>query len=494
MANLTATLNITANKSYSFTKTATYGEKFTIEQEVPSESDAEMVQLLLFSDAIAGQTLTDCKSLVVANSGVVPVEVRFKHPAWTHGTPDVDSGDDAYTSCILVPDEYIFLPNIRSLDFSAASSAGLGATLDNVTPASAGKVDSGANINEGGAFAVGDTTLTVTDGDYFKVNDYIRIEDEILKVTAVPSNENLTVQRGKLGSTDAEHADSTDIYFFHYNSLYDYDKYTTVQTDGAGNFSAQNFFGYGRTSDDVASGLVAGSVAVKFYNQGYQEFGLTGTTSSTDTELTASTDYQLGINVDDDGVTNIAFTTDSSNTNWGGTNGVITKIQDAIDDADLDCVIGMVGGDVKVTSGSHLSTGSIVLANGSGGDTDIWGEGEIPALADLQASVDAELPDDTITNKKTNTTSPNTGVFLVDGGNGTLTRGNGGSGTINYETGAITMSGCPVNAEFVVSCAYESAHSGGLTTKTSTINHLISILGRSVNNKINGKIRVLGFN
>ena len=493
MANLTATLNITADKSYSFTKSETFTEKYSTEQTV-DESNTFIKLLGFHSSSRDAQTLKGCKSLVVSNSGVVPVEVQFNYPSWTDADPDTYVDDDTYLTKILLPSEYVYFPDIRGLEFSNANSGAYADTLDNVTPASAGKVDSGADIDEAGAFAAGDTTLTVTDGDYFKVNDYIRIEDEILKVTAVPSNENLTVQRGKLGSTDAEHADSTDIYFFHYNSLYDYDKYTTVQTDGAGNFSAQNFFGYGRTSDDVASGLVAGSVAVKFYNQGYQEFGLTGTTSSTDTELTASTDYQLGINVDDDGVTNIAFTTDSSNTNWGGTNGVITKIQDAIDDADLDCVIGMVGGDVKVTSDSHLSTGSIVLANGSGGDTDIWGEGEIPALADLQASVDAELPDDTITNKKTNTTSPNTGVFLVDGGNGTLTRGNGGSGTINYETGAITMSGCPVNAEFVVSCAYESAHSGGLTTKTSTINHLISILGRSVNNKINGKIRVLGFN
>ena len=487
-----ANLTITADKTYSFSKSANYADKISTEQAVDNANG--FIKLIGFhASSRDAQTLKGCKSLVVSNSGSVPVEVQFNYASWTDADPDTFVDDDTYVTQVILPNEYVYFPNIRGLEFSNADSGANADTLDNVIPATAGKVDSGADIDEAGVFGIGDTTLTVTDGDYFKANDYIRIEDEILKVTSVLLND-LTVERGKLGSTDVGHINGTDIYFFHYNSLYDYDKYTTVQTDGAGNFSAQNYFGYARTSDDVASGLVAGSVAIKFYESGYQEFGLTGITSSTDTELTASTDYQLGINIDGGGVTNIAFTTDASNTNWGGTNGVLTKIQDAIDDADLECIIGIVGGDIKVTSDSHLSTGSVVLANGTGGDTDIWGVGEIPALADTQSSVDGYLPDDTITDKKTNTTTPNTGVFLTDGGEGTLTRGNGGSGTINYETGAITMSGCPVNAEFVISCAYESAHSGGLTTETTTKNHLLSVSGRSVNNKIEGKIKVLAFN
>ncbi len=71
----------------------------------------------------------------------------------------------------------------------------------------------GANdstINEGGAFAAGDTTLTVTDGTGFAQNEYILIGSEILKITNVSTN-NLTVTRGQFGTTDAEHADGATV-------------------------------------------------------------------------------------------------------------------------------------------------------------------------------------------------------------------------------------------------------------------------------------------
>ena len=71
--------------------------------------------------------------------------------------------------------------------------------------------DSTATINEGTAFAVGDTTLTVTDGTQFVVDNHILIEDEVLLVTAVSTN-NLTVTRGFQDTTAAEHADLTAIY------------------------------------------------------------------------------------------------------------------------------------------------------------------------------------------------------------------------------------------------------------------------------------------
>jgi hypothetical protein len=73
------------------------------------------------------------------------------------------------------------------------------------------KVDSGADINEGGAFAAGDVTLTVDDGSKFTQYDGIQIENEIMLVTNVNVND-LTVTRGIQGTTDAEHADGTDIY------------------------------------------------------------------------------------------------------------------------------------------------------------------------------------------------------------------------------------------------------------------------------------------
>jgi len=73
--------------------------------------------------------------------------------------------------------------------------------------------DSTANINEGGQFSASDTTLTVTDGTVFSVGNYIKIDDEILFITAISTND-LTVERGRLGTTASTHEDDTDIYTF----------------------------------------------------------------------------------------------------------------------------------------------------------------------------------------------------------------------------------------------------------------------------------------
>lgn len=66
-------------------------------------------------------------------------------------------------------------------------------------------------INEGAAFAIGDTTLTLTDGTFFLPGDVIQIESELLLVTAASGN-NLTVTRGYAGTTAAAHADATVTY------------------------------------------------------------------------------------------------------------------------------------------------------------------------------------------------------------------------------------------------------------------------------------------
>lgn len=66
-------------------------------------------------------------------------------------------------------------------------------------------------INEGGTFSASDTTLTVTTGTKFRAGWFIEIDSEVLKVTAVATN-NLTVTRGQMGTTAADHADSSVIY------------------------------------------------------------------------------------------------------------------------------------------------------------------------------------------------------------------------------------------------------------------------------------------
>ena len=92
------------------------------------------------------------------------------------------------------------------LSTSAAShSAGSQITL--IEPAA-----TSTTINEGATFTAADTTLTVTSQTALAggTNSYVRIDDEILRITAVAGND-LTVERGVLGTTAAAHTDSSTV-------------------------------------------------------------------------------------------------------------------------------------------------------------------------------------------------------------------------------------------------------------------------------------------
>lgn len=58
---------------------------------------------------------------------------------------------------------------------------------------------------------------------------------------------------------------------------------------------------------------------------GYQELGLSGITASTKTGLVASTVYYFKIAVDGGTALELSITTDGSNGNFGGRNGLIQK-------------------------------------------------------------------------------------------------------------------------------------------------------------------------
>ena len=81
---------------------------------------------------------------------------------------------------------------------------------------------------------------------------------------------------------------------------------------------------------------------------------------------------------------------------------------------------------------------------------------------------------------------------MYDDGNGNLV--GSGTGTINYETGAVDFT-AGVNAEFVISATYLSAHSGGTNVSTTNgKNHITAVGARSTNQKLNAKVRVIAMN
>ena len=308
-----------------------------------------------------------------------------------------------------------------------------------------------------------------------------------------------------LGTTAASHGDGETLRIQFSNDYADFDKYSTSQTDASGRFKATNFFGYGRYAAQEAAGIVAGSISGKFYSAGYQELGLSGITSSTESGLAASTEYGFDITVDGSGLIDsddLKFTT-SANTKFGGSDGVLRKIQDIFDTLYYTAASGSTGsligekvtvsivnGDIRFTSGQRLSTSAILLAAPSGGETTPFGVGRMPAIGDVQAAVAARLPDDTIQDRKTGASSPNKGAFFYDDGRGNIS--GACSGTINYESGAIDLSGCPPNANFVVSANYGAAHAGGNKFEAAYANSIMQIQARSTNAKINTTIDLIG--
>tara|TARA_R110002096_G_scaffold435682_1_gene662052 strand:+ start:187 stop:2379 length:2193 start_codon:yes stop_codon:yes gene_type:complete len=83
------------------------------------------------------------------------------------------------------------------------------------------KYDSGTDINMGSHLLVTAVALTVDDGTSFKVGNYIKIDDEILFVSAIATHV-LTVTRAMFGTKDVQHQDNADIYILNMNQWYGY--------------------------------------------------------------------------------------------------------------------------------------------------------------------------------------------------------------------------------------------------------------------------------
>ena len=475
------------------------------------------IDLVNYSRDVANDTMVAPKAILVENTGSVGCELLISTAEWTTDADNTaDSLSDAthYLAMLLPAGECAYLPNNRLIGTTGAVGGGMGVAVDNAVPDSNEYVDSGADVDTAtdGAIASGTTTTTLylEDGHskYFKVGDLIRLENEICEVTAVGTgadlaNSTCTIIRGLYGSTAATHADDVAVRLPFFNMHHDFDdtsyngggngSATVVKTNASGKFKAMNFFGYGRTGDAVCDGIVPGSVAIKFYDKGYQEFGLAGVTPITKTGLAVSTTYTFSLKISGGSADDVAFTTDSSDVTFGN---VVSKIQAAIDDKftagtnlkNKKATISIVGGDLRITDSSRLSTGAILMAAPSSGTTP-FGVGIIPAVGVLEAPVAAKLPDDVLYDSNTYTTYKNTGAFMVDNGRGSLA-GAGGTGRISYETGEISFSG-PSNAEFVVSANTKAGHSGGVESAATTINAIASLEARSCNQKVDTDIRII---
>ena len=517
MAQYTKEIKLSTGKGLDYTKTITGNYNVVFDKVIKVDNSNGGIDLVNYGTSVGDDAMTAPKAILVENTGNVGCELLISTAEWTTDADNTaDSLSDAthYLAMLLPAGECVYLPNNRLVGASGAVGGGMGVLVDNAVPDSNEYTDSGADADTAtdGAIASGTTTTTLylEDGHskFFKVGDLIRLENEICEVTAVGTgadlaNSTLTIVRALYGSTAATHADDVAVRLPFFNMHHDFDdtsyngggngSATVVKTNGSGLFKAMNFFGYARTADTVCDGLVSGSCAVKFYNKGFQEFGLSGITSSTKSGLAVSTAYAFSLKISGGSADDVAFTTDSSDVTFGN---VIGKIQSSINDKfttgtnlkNKKATIGIVNGDIRITDSSRLSTGAILMAAPSSGTTP-FAVGIVPAVGVLEAPVAAKLPDDTVRDSVTYAERKNVNAFLLDDGRGNL-RGAGGSGTINYETGEININAYP-NAEFVVSANTKAAHSGGMEDSATTINGAVTLEARSCNSKADTEIRVI---
>ncbi len=532
MAKLTENLTIKTGKgeTFNFNFAEEYNEVFNLRQEVDNSN--AFITLLSPSTTIGQSSIRNAKSIVVRNDGEVGAEIQFQVTDYADSS-DVDAANSIdiagggasittrYITTLLGAGEYMFLPNARWVSYEDDTSAG------NAKPTTSGAyldvtglyVATGQLLNDTGVEET-DTTITVDDGRMFEVGDLIQLGTntttatriEIMRVTSIATHV-LTVERGLYGTEAADKDSQTDstsgavnnarIYFPTFNIYGDWNTYGKNQTDASGRYGVMNFFGFGRVLDDVSAGIVPGSLAGKFYEPGYQAFGLKGITPSTNSGLSASTTYYLSVALNGGTTDAITFTTDANNTNFGGTNGVVQKLQNAIDALYYNpakngfqdgATVAIVDGDIRVTSHSRLRDSAVALttntAGTSGTDELFDGSniiGRIPVSA--AGAVSARYPDDTIINSD-GVTVPNKSAFFYDDGHGNI-KGTA-TGTINYQTGALDFIGLP-NASFTITANYDSAHGGGNNSQAGKNNMILEIAARSCNSKINTAIEIVAF-
>ena len=219
MALLTESLSIKTGlgDSYDFNVSENYNEVFNLRQEVDN-SDA-FIKLLGSSSSISAQNLQNVRAMVIKNHGIVGSEVQFSFTDYLNNSnvddansKDVSGGGATVTrqtSFLLGAGEYIFLPNVKWVSYATANSAA------NATPTTSGaylslasslEVDSGTLINQAD-FEDDSTTLTVDDGDLFRVGDLIQVgindttatRIEVMRVTSIATHV-LSVDRSLYGT------------------------------------------------------------------------------------------------------------------------------------------------------------------------------------------------------------------------------------------------------------------------------------------------------
>lgn len=467
--------------------------------------------LLLDLNSTASATVSKTASIEavkVKNVGYVSAVAIFAFNRYS--AEDTVSGTE-YLQYLLNPNEEIMLPTTRAIITDAVNEWD-GTVVTTTAPHADIKVTTGNTVTSGEMNNTTDPVVFQPNGGEgaFRVGDMIRIENEICEVlgvygdnptTSTVADDHIVVKRGLHGSTNASHSGTPTIYFSIHNEHHAYNKYSQVQTDSLGRYNSSNLYGYGRANSGQG-GITPGSVAIQFYTQGKAIIPIGDASSNTESGLAASTEYGFDITVDGSGnLTSdyMKFTT-STNTKFGGSDGVIQKMQDALDTyyyttgsniLNERVTISIENGDIVFTSGTFLSSSAILLAAPSAGETTPFGVGRIPAIGSVVAynsRLESEKTYDDVTGG-----SVYKDIYIRDDGNGNLVWKNTRVvGKINYETGAhhFKVSERP-NAEYVFSLLHTGPFSGKQDPiTTGRKNALVQVLGNTTQQKCEAKLAV----
>ena len=492
--------------------TAKHNIGYTAEGTVATQ----LLSISKTADTGADQTVQseDPREVKVTNDGKTPVIGLFGYEAWGSATAD---GAVHYLQAMIMPGETV-VPPLRGIIPTAAQGEVYDGTAVDFT-AVTNYVASGTALNDSGLEA-GETSLTVDAGGFFRVGDYIQFgttasttatQIEIMEVTGI-STQVLTVKRAFFGTIDGDkdnqttgHIDDVGVHFPFFNEhmgVYSTQSGTSAlfsvrTTDGRGRWKSRNLYGYGRTASTTTFGLTPGSIMLRFYEPGFENITNDGDlTSSTESGLTASTTYYLSVSIDGATTDKITFTT-SGNTKFGGSDGVVRKLQDSIDALYYNsakngykkkAVVAIVEGNLRVTSGQNTSASAIAITtntDGTSGTDELFdGTNTFSRFpADVPAAVAAKAPDSPLYNDVTHAEIANMKNIIYDNGHGELMENDRMIGRINYETGALDFTSSFPFSQFDISCFHSGPFSGKRDADEAARANSLKAIHATVHNK-----------
>ena len=510
MSRVKTTLMVEADgKSNTFSNTKTYTEETITKFYVGREDTFQ--DLIQFSpDDIAPTKTANStaapKAFCLYNSGTTGIEVQIQNTTWAHASPDTNGSEAVFNSMLLGVGEMFFSNNLRLIQFDSDNSAALGASSA-LALATDKVVTLDATHSKGGDMGCdtdtedtsSSTTIVFDDAaEKFRAGDYIFFDtstSDAMRVVSVDGTTSISVERGVLGYTAQTIPDNTDVFMYAGNQLHDKgtedDSGTNIRTDANGRFKGMllgdsGVVPRGTAATAVAGGIVPGSVNIQFpLHGGYQNLGI-NVSASDSTGLVVSTAYAFRITDSLGTTSDIEFTTDSSDVSWGK---VITLINTAFKDADLDYTCGIVNSDVRFSALKWIDGDSITLVDDADSSNEPWGIGNVPDTAAHEQPVKTRFPYTTTTDVESGKKIQNVENMLVDDGNGNLI-GDVGSGKVDYDSGIIDITSL-YRAEFKTAFAYASAHAG-IPTRAANLSNMVKLIAaRSTNAYKDGELTLI---